>query len=194
MRPLYLQYPALTLAKLERSFGTSAPVGDLQAPVARLATIPDGKAGMVATLKAMRQFARDAIRDPKQKIRSLALDIVASLPARSRIMEVKWLHEFVRDEIRYVRDPVDVELVSTPARTLEVRQGDCDDKSTLLAALLESVGHPARFKAVGLNGGPYSHVFVETKLGESWVPLETIINRPIGWYPQGITSSYILKV
>lgn len=197
VRPLYLQRPTLTLRKLQDTYGTSAPVGDLPprgGPIARLTNVPEGTGGTVATLKAMRQYARDAVRDPKQKIRSLALDIVCTLPARSWGNEVGALHEFVRDEIRYVRDPVGVELVSTPARTLETRQGDCDDKSTLLASLLESIGHPARFKAVGLNGGPFSHVYVESKIGGSWVPLETIINRPMGWYPKGITSRYILKV
>lgn len=170
-----------------------SPLGDTQ-PVARLASIPGGKAGVAATLKIMRRFVREAIREPSQKIRSLAMDIVSALPARSWNHEVARLHAFVRDEIRYVRDPVGLELVATPARTLESRQGDCDDKSTLLAALLESVGHPARFKAVALNGGPFSHVLVESKVGESWVPLETIINRPMGWFPAGVTNQYILKV
>ena len=190
---MYLQRPVLTLRKLTDTYGTAAPMGDV-APIARLTTVSDGVPGTVATLKEMRRFAREAVRDPKQKIRTLALDIVSGLPPRSRVLEVKNLHQFVRDEIRYVRDPVGLELVSTPARTLETRQGDCDDKSTLLAALLESIGHPARYKAIGLNGGPFSHVYVETKLGESWVPLETIIDRPMGWYPRGITSRYILKV
>lgn len=161
---------------------------------AHVAVIPDGQAGTILTLKAMRQYARDAVRDPRQRVRRLALDLVASLPPRSWQMEVAALHEFVRDSIRYVKDPAGVELVATPDRTLETRAGDCDDKSTLLAALLESIGHPARFKAIGLNGGPFSHVYVETKIGESWVPLETIIPRPMGWFPQGITSRYLLKV
>lgn len=142
----------------------------------------------------MRDMARAAIRDPAQKIRTLAMQLVANLPPRSYQREVYRLHQFVRDDIRYVRDPVGVELVSTPARTLDTRAGDCDDKSVLLAALLESLGHPTRFKAIALKGGPFSHVYVETKIGEAWVPLETIINRPMGWYPNGVTSHYILKV
>jgi transglutaminase-like putative cysteine protease len=161
---------------------------------ATLANIPDGKAGTIATLKIMRQFARDSIRAPSQTIRTHAMNIVASLPARSFGREVESLHAFVRDQIRYVRDPVDLESVATPEKTLELGQGDCDDKATLLAALLESVGHPARFVAVGFGGAPFSHVYTESKIGESWVPLETIIPRPMGWYPMNATSRYILKV
>jgi len=177
----------------------SATLGDVQRivaqrPIATLVSIPDGKAGTIATLKIMRQFARDAIRSPSQQIRNLALDIVSILPARSFGREVARLHAYVRDQIRYVRDPVDLESVATPEKTLEIGQGDCDDKSTLLAALLESTGHPARFVAVGFGGAPFSHVYTESKIGESWVPLETIIPRPMGWYPPNATSRYILKV
>lgn len=148
----------------------------------------------MATLKIMRDMARAAIRDPKQTIRQTALDIVRRLPARQWGSEVAALHSFVRDQIRYVRDPVGVETVATPEKTLELRAGDCDDKATLLAAMLESIGHPARFMAIGLNGGPFSHVLTQTKIGPQWVSAETIVPVELGWHPKGVTSSYILNV
>ena len=191
---MYLQRPKLTLRRLSETYGTTLGDTAPAKPIARTMQIPDGHAGTVVTLKAMRDFVRAAVRDPFQKIRTVAGDILMGVPPRAFQREVYKLHEFVRDQIRYVKDPVGVELVSTPARTLETRTGDCDDKSTLLAALLESTGHPARFKAIGLHGGPLSHVYVETKIGETWVPLETIINRPPGWFPEGITSHYLMKV
>jgi len=142
----------------------------------------------------MRELAREAVRSPDQHIREVALSIVRGLQQKNWTGEVRALHEFVRDQIRYVRDPVGLELVATPEKVLEYRQGDCDDKSTLLAALLESLGHPARFVAVGIRGGPFSHVLVESKIGASWVPLETILDKPAGWYPPDVTSRYVLKV
>ena len=162
--------------------------------VATLAALPDGKAGTVETLKIMRRMARESVRSPRQEIRTLALSLIAVLPARKWSAEVEALHAYVRDEIRYVRDPVGIESVAVPEKTLQLRAGDCDDKSTLLAALLESIGHPARFVAVGFNGGHFSHVYVESKIGSEWVPLETIIYRPMGWSPPDATSRYILKV
>jgi len=114
--------------------------------------------------------------------------------------EIDALHRFVRDQIRYVRDPDGYELVQSPEKTLEYAQGDCDDQATLLAALLKSIGHPSRFIALGFEGGPLSHVLVQTKVDSTgddkkdWLSLETIINRPPGWFPSGVTSRYILKV
>jgi hypothetical protein len=168
----------------------------------QLGTIPAGRDGTIATLKIMRDFARAAVRNPDQIIRSKALDIFMqnSVPPRAWKKEIGALHRFVRDEIRYVRDPVDVELVQTPEATLNIAQGDCDDKSTLLAALLIATGHPTRFVALGLNGGGFSHVLVETKVNHTgqdmrdWVPLETILPKEPGWYPEGVTSRYVLQL
>lgn len=167
--------------------------GDPTSRVA-LVTIPDGSRGMVATLRVMRDFARAAIRDPDQRIRAKALDILSGLPPRQRIAEIRALHAFVRDQIRYTRDPVDVELVQIPEKTLEFGQGDCDDKATLLASLLMSTGHPARFCAVGFDGGGFSHVLVETPVGNGWMPLETIIPVDMGWFPEDVRRVYRLKV
>lgn len=163
-------------------------------PKAVLAGIPSGTSGAIATLKVMRTFVRDAVRDPHQVIRDKAASLVADLPPRQWMAQIRRLHEFVRDEIRYLRDPVGVELVQTPVALLSSRQGDCDDKSTLLAALLESIGHPAQFVAVGFGGEGFSHVLVETRMHGGWLPLETILPKPAGWYPEGVTRRYVMSV
>lgn len=144
----------------------------------------------------MRDFVRAAVRSPTQVVRQKALDIFREkgVPPRKWMPEIAALHSFVRDQIRYVRDPVGVELVSTPEATLAAGQGDCDDKSVLLAALLEATGHPARFTVVAFNGQPFSHVLVETKSGSRWIPAETIIYKPLGWFPSGVTDKYSLGI
>jgi len=161
-----------------------------------LAELPSGKAGTVTTLKHMRDFVHAAIRNPSQRIRNKALEIfsVRGVPPRAWYKEICALARFVRDEIRYVKDPVGVELVQTPEATLEIGQGDCDDKSTLLAALLMATGHPAKFIAVGMGGGPLSHVLVQAKCGAGWLPLETIIQKEPGWFPPGVTSKFVLDL
>lgn len=156
---------------------------------------------MVATLKVMRDFARAAVANPDQLVRMQAERLVSGLPPRQWFAEIRALQHFVRDEIRYLRDPVNMERVATPEMTLEVRQGDCDDKATLLAALLDSIGHPARFVALAFNGEGFSHVMVETRVANTgndrrdWLPLETILEgKEPGWYPEGNPRRYILKV
>ncbi len=154
--------------------------------------IPNGKEGTLATLKMMRRLAIDGKKS--LPVRMTALELVRRKKQKDGASEVRALHSFVRDKIRYVKDIKGVETLHTPEKMLEIRQGDCDDKSTLLAAMLESIGHPARFVAVGFDGGPHSHVLVETKLGKKWIPLETTEPWPPGKYPPGVTSRMVIYV
>lgn len=115
------------------------------------------------------------VRDGKKNliVRHAALSLTSNCRQKDYSCEVRALHGFVRDNIRYVQDIRDVETIAVPGKTLELAAGDCDDKSVLLATMLESIGHPTRFTAIGFEPGIYAHVYVETKIGESWIPLET---------------------
>jgi len=119
-------------------------------------------------------------------IRTLALQLVKRNGQKDWLGEVRKIQEFVRDRIRYVKDIRGVETLQTPVKTLEFGQGDCDDKSTLVAALLESIGHPTRFVAVGFSG-QFAHVLVETKIGNKWIAVETTEPVGLGWFPPGVT-------
>lgn len=128
-------------------------------------------------------------------IRQLALRIVAHLKPKDYLGEVHALHRYVRDAIRYVKDIRGVETVQTPERTLANGQGDCDDKSTLLASLLQSIGHPARFEAVGFQPGQWSHVLVSALVGGRWLPLETTVpGAGPGWYPPRVAERLVMEV
>lgn len=146
---------------------------------ATLQAIPDGKAGTVATLKIMREITRQAKKT--LPVRSLAVELTNGKAQKDWIGELKSLHGFVRDQIRYVKDIRGVETVQTPDATLRIKAGDCDDKSVLLASLLESIGHPTRFVAIGFAPDDYAHVYVETRVGNKWIPLETTEPVEIGW-------------
>jgi transglutaminase-like putative cysteine protease len=173
--------------------GASLPVASSPQPRrATLSGIPNGTGGSIATMRAMRQLVRDAVRDPNQKIRESALAILRGV--NSFAEQARAIQQWVQHNIEYRRDPPDLELVQTPQVTLQWRAGDCDDQSTLVAALLQSTGHPTQFIAIGMEGQPLSHVLTQTLIGTSWVAVETIQPRPMGWMPKNITSYYIQKV
>ena len=158
-----------------------------------LGLVPDGPAGIAATLKAMVKIAREGKKDPG--VRQLAASLVRDLPQYDRLGEIKALHAYVRDAVRYTNDIKGVELLQTPAATLQMGVGDCDDKSILLGSLLESIGRPARFVAIALGANPnFSHVLTETRYGKGWMPLETIKPVEAGWYPRGVTKRMVAHV
>jgi transglutaminase-like putative cysteine protease len=121
-------------------------------------TIADGKRGILETVALMREIVRQYKTDPE--VRGIALSLVAQCREKDPVGEVTAIFLFVRDCIRYVGDVYDVETVHTPDQVLKIRQGDCDDKSVLLAALLESIGYETAFKVTGYNGPDYEHVYV----------------------------------
>jgi len=148
-----------------------------------------------ATLQTMVKLARQFKADPG--IRQVAASLVRDLPQYDTVGEVRALHAFVRDAIRYTNDMRGIELLQTPKATLEMGVGDCDDKSTLLAALLESIGRPARFVAVAMKPSTdFSHVYVETRLGHAgrWTALETIKPVSVGWSPANVVKRMVAHV
>jgi transglutaminase-like putative cysteine protease len=159
-------------------------------PATFLGQLPNGAQGTRSTLQAMSGLVRQ-YKKPGSLTWTAAHDLVRPLAPKDFRAEVRALHEFVRDHIRYVRDTHGVETVQTPDATLDIGQGDCDDKATLLAALLGAVGHPSRFLAVGTRPGAYKHVFVQTPLGGQWVSLDPTMQVPIGWNPQNVGSVMI---
>ena len=148
--------------------------------------LPAGPDGIATTLKLMGDYVKAWKKDPG--INQLSTSLVRNLPQGDISAEVKALHAFVRDNIRYTNDTTGVETLRDPRATLEMGVGDCDDKATLLATLLESIGRKTRFVAMGF--GPtrdYSHVLVEVRVGRGWFPLETIKPVAAGWSPNGVT-------
>ncbi len=149
--------------------------------VASLQLIPDGAPGILATLKIMSKMVNDYKKSMRVRDKTIAL--TQDCGQKDYSCEVRQIHAFVRDNIRYVNDIRDVETVQTPDKTLDLAAGDCDDKSTLIAAMLESIGHPTRFVAIGFRPGVFEHVYVETKIRTAWIPLETTEDVEAGWSP-----------
>lgn len=151
-----------------------------------LSAIPDGIGGIKVTLARMTDLVREYKSDPV--IRRLANILTQHLNQKDFRGEVEALFHFVQNDIRYLQDIADIETLQTPVVTLEERAGDCDDKSTLLAALLESINHKTRFKAIGCGGEPISHVYIETRIGRDWVALDATEPYAMGWEPPCISS------
>lgn len=147
-------------------------------------TIPDGKAGTVATLKAMRAIVNRDSSDPY--IRKAAESIVKGCAGHDFLCEVKAVFAFVRDHITYRRDPLTTEYVQDTRRTLESGVGDCDCKIVALCALLQALGHKTRFIVIGARPDDYSHVYCEVLTRQhGWLPLDpTNEQAHVGWEAQ----------
>jgi len=151
----------------------------------QMTTISGGVTGVLETLAQMRKMVNQSRVSPQ--IRQTATQAVFLTPEKDEWSEVNALFSLVRDNVRYVKDIYDVETLSTPEKTLEGRIGDCDDQTTLLAALLESVGYPTRFVVAGYHGPDYEHVYLQTWAGDGWINLDPTEPNAMGWEPPGAT-------
>ncbi len=143
--------------------------GDIDVQRSRL---PEGVAGVDATVQTMAKMAKGEYGSRSAKIRALAINIVnaAQVPNKDYFGMAKAIHEWVRDTIRYVRDPIgdgedgetlNQETLSYPEETaFNSQAGDCDDMTILEMALLGSLGLQSYPVVIGTQPGRYSHVYL----------------------------------
>jgi hypothetical protein len=116
-------------------------------------------------------------------IRSKARDIVfrqRGCPPRDQVCQALALAGWVQDTITYVQEMP--ETFQTPPTTISEGYGDCDDFSTLIAALCESIG--IQCDLVGMEWGKgasryYRHIFPRAVIAQGGtlyrVPLDATL-------------------
>lgn len=123
------------------------------------------------------------------QIRNLAVQIVQDSGAEMRDKKAQALAiaSWVQGEIYYIHELP--ERFQTPAETLRIKAGDCDDSTTLVCSLLESVGIPSQLVCMQINGA-WSHIFPAALLTDraTLLPLDTTMRssvlevvNPIEW-------------
>jgi hypothetical protein len=151
-----------------------------------LLPLDNGDVGSAQTLAAMRSLVEQA--QASQIVQAAVTQALDGTPEKNANAEAAALVGWLRAHYRYQNDPVNVELVRDPRYALRQIQlsgtfaGDCDDASTLLAALLETAGYSTRFVLQGEAGQDFQHVLVEADLDGTWTPID-LTNRSaaIGW-------------
>lgn len=145
----------------------------------RVVHIPNGPAGVSATLRAMRDLVNRC--KTSLRIRQAATGIAFLTPEKDYAAAAEAIFNFVRDHVRYIRDVNGVETLQSPDITLQLQLGDCDDQTTLLASMLESIGYPTRFVVAGYSGDQFDHVYLQAWINDHWVDMDATEPHPMGW-------------
>ena len=154
-------------------------------------TIPGGDKGTKATLERMKEITINSLKDKKYGayIRGLAIKITNDAGCKTKEFrcEAKAIFEWVRDNVKWIRDTRGFETLQYPYRTLAFGGGDCDDLTVLLCALALSIGISCAFKAIAANPSKrdqFSHVYaLLDPIGNGkWIAADpTVKQASFGW-------------
>ena len=162
--------------------------------------IGSGDTAIYNTVTKMKEIIQVSSRNPY--IREWAKKIIARVGVNDKKGEASAVFNFVRDNVRYTKDPLGFEYLQTPPTLLEdIRlmnegkgerpAGDCDDMTLLSLSLLKSIGFQVAIKVVSFsNNGQYGHVYGLVQIGYDWVPFDCV--RPdsyMGWEAKGLTRA-----
>lgn len=135
-----------------------------------------------------------------EKLRQVAADIVSvknndgswAVAEWDNMATISAVYVWVDKKIRYTTDPITKDVWENPFQTLKLKIADCDGYLILIGSLLECIGYPV---AVAMTSQslkePLNHVYLlvgtpplnPPKLVTSWLPIDAIVDKPIGWQP-----------
>lgn len=74
------------------------------------------------------------------ELRSLAASVTKGCPSGDKECQLNKIYHYVVDNYDYYSDPRSGEFIQSPADTLKVKGGDCEDLTILMISLLENLG------------------------------------------------------
>ena len=172
---------------------------------AQMAAIPQseeyigtGDTAIYRTVDRMKNIIDNSARNPY--VREWAKKIVARVEVNNKKAEASAVFNFVRDNVRYTKDPYGFEYITTPPTLLEdIRLsqegrgdrpvGDCDDMCVLSLSLLKAIGFQTAIKVVSfVPSKKFGHVYGLVKIGYDWIPVDCVRpDKNLGWESQGHT-------
>lgn len=122
-------------------------------------------------------------------VRRFAEKIIENVPVNDKLEEVRAIHRFVSQKVRYTKDPYGMEYLQTPPTLLKMIEqgekpaGDCDDMTMLSLSLLRSVGFPVAVKVTSYSSdGRFAHIYGLAFVNGRWLPVECVRgDYPLGW-------------
>lgn len=149
-----------------------------------LREIPGGLAGTNETVRLIAEHVQNDLRRPVVRLIASRLIQSAGVKSKDHLSEAQTLYSWISRNIRYQKDPVNIETVQSPEITLKLRYGDCDDHTGIMAAMALAVGIPARYRVIGYTEDQLVHIFPELLIGSKWIAADTTEpQKGFGWRP-----------
>lgn len=165
---------------------------------------PDGIRGNYKTVKFMKKKAIERAKHPF--VRQLVIQILNhnGTESHNHLDEARAIGEWVKANVRYMKDPAGIELLQDPVMLIEQAvkgeaRGDCDDMVLLAMTLLICAGIKPWIKVVRYHNdfGPYNHIYLAVnennyRGNKEWLIIDPIVkDEPIGYEVPHASSEVI---
>lgn len=166
---------------------------------------PDPDRAVAQTIGAM--WALVDASDETQRVHRVATIIAASCPQKDFAAQLRAVFWWLKERVRFKRDTFGLEHVRDPDQLLfeierhGITAADCDDMSTLGAAIVRALGFQPLLITTARRPGPFEHVFFGAVLNGWDIPLDpqerplpgiwpNPVDRLTVWpYPVGVRKS-----
>lgn len=99
----------------------------------------------------------DVYKDSYHQCREIVQQL-ANLPTYDACNSIFW---YVYENVKYLEDPGNNQLIKTPSRLLADGVGDCKSMAIMAASCLRCLGIPCVFRFVSFSNKPiYTHVYI----------------------------------
>lgn len=148
--------------------------------------------GLDSTLGVIQQMVLQWRGD--QTLRDYALKATSTVRDKHDTGQMaRALYRWISGNIEFIKDQFGIERLQSPDVTIQLGSGDCDDHAILSAAMLLSIGIPARLRVVALNPNQpdvFNHIFTEYFDGRAWKSFDTTLKAFAGYpIPESLFSN-----
>lgn len=154
--------------------------------------------GSPDTLRKMREHVWGPRGEQSFRVRQLTEAATRGLWPKDYLGEILAIRNFNTVRVRYMNDPLHVELVKDPERLAEeifaygLTQADCDEIASMIATMALQVGREAEFVVAGFGApGQYTHVFTRVKEPKSgrWIVVDPVAGQDEAGMLRKITTA-----
>ena len=113
---------------------------------------------------------------------------------KDNLGEAKAIFDFMRKNVRYTSDSLNIDTFQNPILTIKLGTGDCDDHAATTCALLLSIGIPCRLKVVQTtDSNQPNHIYAQAGFPranpQKWLTMDSSVKVPFGWEVPGSAIS-----
>lgn len=153
-------------------------------PSLRLYRVGDSLDERIRILRELCWGKENGIQNPQTLF--IARRITQNCIARDAICELRNIHRFVIENVRYTGDIAGVDTFSAPIRTLQMGGEDCDGHAVLCAALAICNGFRAKVRITSNKGVTWDHIYCMAGLPkgrtDQWIALDTTLARTMNHF------------